>query len=204
MTFTMYNISPHDTVNAPFLFWRVHANGRLVVMEEFQDLACKSCHKVNETAALSRGIPASVVVKSKRPFLLSQDEFYILDDRSMQLFSRLLPGEIDFYPIPSSPFFVASGRNWVQPDSNDPGFRFGRDRCTECGRVREVVWGRVPPTLASSPFISVNLEGIQGAREAWLVSKEVADELRKVSPPLTGMAIIPKQIDNGTFTLIIE
>ena len=197
---TMYGISPHDSVNEPFVLRRM-SKGKLVVMDEYQDLACKTCRKVNEKAALSRGIQEEVVVKSKRPFLPAADDFYLVDERGKQIFSSVLPDEIDYYRIPSSTFYVASAKVWLQPEESDPAYRFLNGRCAECDRAREVYWGklpRVPPTIVDlKRFVAINLESMQGARETWFVSKDVADELRNVSPRLTGMAIVPKEINDG-------
>jgi len=193
----MYAIYPHDSVNEPFVL-RCMSQGKLVLMEEYQDLACEKCRKVDEKAALARGIQAEVVVRSKRPFLGSSDSFYLLDQRSKEVFATVLRDEIDYFRIPSSPYYVATAKVWLQPEETDPGFRFGRDKCKECGRAREVVWGKVPPTIpGQNRFLAINLESIQGARETWRVSKDVAEVLKKASPPLTGIVLVPKEVDDG-------
>jgi hypothetical protein len=142
--------------------------GRLVVMNEYQDLTCKRCGKVDEKAALARGIQGEVLVRSKRPFLPSADDFYLLDERGKHLFAGLLPDQFDFIRIPSSPTFcVAAAREWFEPLESDPGFQFVSGRCKECGRPREVIWGKDPPTVPQvRPFMAINLESIQGARIA--------------------------------------
>lgn len=183
----------------------------LTVMDEYQDLVCKECGKVNEKAAFARGIQPEVVIKSKRPFLGSLDSFFLLDERSKDEFTRLLPGELGYFRIPSSGYYVASAKAWLEPEEGHPGFEFVRGLCKGCGRSREVIWAKarpltirdgkvvtVPPLIhESKPFIAVNLEGPMGARETWLVSEEVANELGAVRPPLTGMVISSKEIDDG-------
>lgn len=198
MIYTMYQITPHDSVNAAFVLRCDNPDGKLIIMEVYQDLVCKKCRKVDEKAALIRGIQEEVVVRSKRPFLASFDNFYLLDERSREVFSTILPDEIDYYRIPSSAYYVALPQVWMQPEPTNPGFRFERERCNECERFREVVWSIVPPIIhGQKRFCAVNLESIQGARVLWLVSKEVADELKTISPPLTGMVLVPKEIDDG-------
>ena len=97
--------------------------------------------------------------------------FYLLDERCRAALSCILPEEFDYYPIPSSYFYVASAKTWLFPKPMDPGYRFGIDVCRECGRPREIVWSKLPPTIAvNKQFLAINLEGIQGARN--LVSFE--------------------------------
>jgi hypothetical protein len=192
----MYKITPHDTVTQAFVLRRI--KDRLVVMDEYQDLVCKKCGKVDEKAALTRGIFPEVVVKSKRPFLASLDDLYLVDQRAREVLSRILPDELDYYPIPSSQYDVASPKVWLQPEETDPGFRFVRGQCKGCGRPGEVIWGNTAPTIAQTgPCLGVNLESTQGARVVWLVSEDVADQLKEVSPPLTGMVVTPKEVEDG-------
>ena len=196
---TMYVIYRHDSVNQPFVLRKENPAGRLVVMDEYQDLICPKCGKINEKIALARGIQAGVVVKSKRPFLGSYDFFYLVDERGKQVFSTVVPDQIDYYKIPSSNFYVASAKVWLEPEESNPGVEFARRRCKQCNRPGEVVWPRTNPLKVAhfQPFLSVNLEGGRGARETWVVSKEIADQLKKVSPPLTGICLSPTKVDDG-------
>lgn len=194
---TVHGIYPHDSVNQPFVLRRMK-QGKLAVMAEYDDLVCKTCHKVDERAALLRGIQKEVVVQSRRPFLGSSDDFYLLDERSKQVFSALLPDCIDYFRIPSGTFYVAWAKKCLQPEETDPGYRFLNGRCKECGRAREVYWSKLPPTVAEvEPFFAINLESRLGARATWFASADVATELKKVSPRLTGMTLVPKEINDG-------
>ncbi len=101
MTRTMYVVCPHDSVLSAFVLKRLGEH-KLVVMEEYQDLVCQKCGKVNEQAALVRGIQPGVDVKSKRTLILSLDNLYLENEGGKQVFSGLVPGEIDYYRIPAS------------------------------------------------------------------------------------------------------
>jgi hypothetical protein len=194
---TIYLVTPHDTVNQVSILRQIDDSGRLVVTGKYSDLVCKTCHKVDEKAALARGVQNSIVITSKRSFILSSDFFYIVSHRIQQLLGSITD-LIDFIPIPATNFFIASPRLRVEPIEIDPGFRFGGARCVECRRPREVVWGKVPPRLCDAAQVSsVNLEGQLGARAVWLVSEEVANGLKKVKSQITGMVIRPKEIDDG-------
>src|SRR5262249_5521850 len=114
---TMYIVYPHDSVHQAFVLKRMDER-RLMVMEAYQDLVCQKCGKVNEMAALARGIQAGVVVKSKRPFLGSADNFYLVDERGKEAFSAVVPERIDYYQIPSSAFYVACAKIWFEPEES--------------------------------------------------------------------------------------
>lgn len=196
MIHTRFLVTPHDTTNQVFVLRRFV--GKLVVKEAYCDLTCKRCRKVDEKAALARGLDESIVVKSKRPFVLSTDDFYLVDERAVHILEQLVPNLLDLTPIPQSAYFVASPKLWLQPVENDPGFRFCDVRCLECGRPREVVWGKVPPKVPDLPQIAaVNVEGQLGARAIWIVSPELAIELKKLKSQLTGIVIRPKEVDDG-------
>jgi len=172
---------------------------KLAVMEEYESLVCKKCGKVDEKAAFAHGIQDEVVVRSKRPFLHSMDDYNLLDERAKLIFTALFPDEIDYYRIPSAAFYVASARSIMQPDETNPGFRFASPRrCPTCGRPKEVVWGQERLVIPNRMrFFAVNVEGILGTREVWHVSSDAAADLRKVSPPLTGMVLSPQEVVIG-------
>ncbi len=157
-------VTPHGTVNQVSILRQIDDSGRLVVTDEYSDLVCKTCRKVDEKAALAIGVQNSIVITSKRSFIVSSDFFYLVDHRIRQLLESITD-LIDFVPIPATNFFNASPSFRVEPIEIDPGFRFGGARCVECRRPREVVWGKVEPRLCDVPqVLSVNLEGQLGAR----------------------------------------
>jgi hypothetical protein len=193
----MYVVYPHDSALSAFVLRRMGEH-KLVVMEEYQDLVCQKCGKVDEKAALVRGIRPGIVVKSKRPLIPSEDDFYLVNERGKKVFSEIVPDEIDYYRIPASDFYVASARTWLQPREGDPGVRFLGGRCNACGRAKEVFWGKGPVQLGQiKPFLCLNLEKRLGAFPLWLVSQEVAEELKKPAAHLAGVVFAPQEVEDG-------
>jgi len=124
------------------------------------------------------------------------DDFYVVDERAKQVFCALFPDLIEFYPIPSAAFWVATPKVWMEPDEKNPGFRICRPRCTGCGRAGEAVWGKEPLVVNERKRVfAINLESVLGARAIWVVSSDMAAALKVISPPLTGMVLSPKQVD---------
>src|SRR5262245_6265853 len=114
MSRIMYAVYPQDSIHQAFILWCM-GKQRLIVMQQYADLVCQRCGKVDERAALARGIQASVTVKSKRPFLGSDDDFYLLDERAKKAISGILPEYIEYYRLPSSPYYVACAKVWMEP-----------------------------------------------------------------------------------------
>jgi hypothetical protein len=198
MVENVFAIYPHDTVHQPFILRRMK-DGKLSVMDEYRPLICKKCRKVDERAALAQGISEEVVVRSKRPFLESLDDHYLLDQRARQLFTALFPDEIVCYAIPHSAFCVATPKVWLLPNESNPGVRFAGPRCPECNRPGQIVWGKGPLAVGERRrFRAVNLESVQGARAIWLVTSDAAAELKGISPPLTGMVLSPQHVEIET------
>lgn len=142
MTETYFGLYPHDSTRAPFVLRRM-VGDRLAVMDEYADLVCPTCRKVNERAALARGVLGEVVVRSRRPILPSDDNFFLLDERARRAFETILPGELDYFPVPSGAYSVACAKSRIEPAETNPGVRFASGRCKACHRPREVVWGPI-------------------------------------------------------------
>ena len=171
MIHTRYVIYPHNSIHEAFVL-RPEGEGKLVVMDAYRDLVCQTCGKVNKQAALARGIQPEVVIKSKRPMLMSSEGLYLLNETTKEAFSRLVPDEIDYLRIPSCGFYVACARSWVEPEGTNPGYRFTRHRCNECGRPGEVCWSKAPAWLTRvDPFICINMDTTLGAFPLWVVSQ---------------------------------
>ncbi len=180
MNYTLFAVYPEDSANEPFVLRRM-VEDKLVVMQEYHDLVCEKCGKVNERAALARGIRPEVKVQASRAMLGSFEDFYLLSEQGKQAFASIFPGEIDYFQLPASSFYVCSAKTILQPERLDPGFRFHKQQCLECGRAREVVWGRSPPRIGSKKkFTAVNLECAHGSREVWLIGDDAARELNAV------------------------
>jgi hypothetical protein len=198
MVTTYYQIFPHDSVYDIFVLW--DATGpKLELNAEYRDLQCQKCKKIDEKAALRRGLFPKEIPRTSRPFCRTCDGLYLLNRQAFEIFETIIPDKLDAFKLPGSDFYIASAKDWFLPQHGDLGVRFSRDQCKLCGRFREMTWSKNPPTIPGiDGFIAVNIESIRGAREIWIVSEDVANTLRSKKSQLTGISFSPKPIEIST------
>jgi hypothetical protein len=122
----------------------------------------------------------------------------MVDGRAKGILGELFADNVQFFEIPSSGFWVAMATKSIIPLEGDPGYRFLK-KCHRCGRYRELLWDRSIPNPVlrhSNGFVSVRLEGTNGVIDRWYVSREYADRLESISPPLTGLVITSKEFND--------
>jgi ferredoxin len=192
---TAYCVYPLDNATNPSILKQFNGT-KYVYPDTLNDLICKRCGKICEKDALSRGISDTVRFTSRRSILGSMDDFYVVHHDFRVILDRILFEYVDFYPISNTKYYVACAKSCIQPIGGDPAYRVNNNRCINCNRYREIVWGNSPPIFPINPsFASVNLESVQGRREVWLVSSQVADLFRNLSPKISGMLLEPKVIN---------
>jgi len=191
---TMYCVDPHDTVNTVFLFYEINTVGKLVVKEEYKELSCSVCGKINEMEALDKGFLQAVSIRYRRPYILCAEDIQLVDDRARTIFEYILPGHLKYYSIPSTKYFVAIAVNRVVASESDAGYYMER-KCKQCGRYRVAIWGKSPPTIScNEPFVSIQLENRLSMFECWLIDEDRARAFESVSSQLTGITITPKSV----------
>ena len=194
---TMYAIYPHD-VAQQIVVLREEVNERLVVMEEYNELVRKCCGNFDEKIAISIGLRPNKRIRSKRAIVPSWDNFMLFDDHACEVFTSLLPNDIDYFPIPSSRYSVASPKVWITPHEGNPGIRVGSPRCPICGRIGELVWGAKPFVFeGAQDFACINLESRIGARPTWLISERIAKELKNATALMKCIFLDPTLINDA-------
>ncbi|QVL31352.1 hypothetical protein KIH39_21270 [Telmatocola sphagniphila] len=85
MITNMFLVTPRDTVNSFFLFRFINnkSGAMLQIREEYTDLVCHKCGKLNEISALDRNIVFMSKIKSKKSFVLSADDFYLTNQNGV-------------------------------------------------------------------------------------------------------------------------
>lgn len=185
-------------------FMLMAPTGKLTVRPEYQDLACPRCKlKVDEFRALERGLSPEIKVRSRRDLLAAEDGPYIISTRMRDLLEEWVPGQVQYFPIPSVPrYVVAVPKCMITPQRGDPAFRFAGQLCPSCGRETEVVWNVVvrsrgretevvwqhgPPSFPEATAIGAfRMESDNRADHIWFVSYELAKKLASAKPRLTG------------------
>ncbi len=142
--FTCY--SEDDTQEHWLLFEDV--DGRLVVRKEYSDLACSSCGKIDEQAALKRGVSRSFRVRAKKDWIGTSDDYLCVTKRFRDLVENEGLCGLEFLEIPAEPnHYVVNCINLVETDEVMAGFE-NRRLCPTCRRFSERLVGPLLAGLA--------------------------------------------------------
>ena len=65
----LYNLVPTDSRYNEWLFWYQDEAGYVRPSQFYADLVCELCGKLDEVAAINRGIDPNITIRSKRDFI---------------------------------------------------------------------------------------------------------------------------------------
>ena len=116
--------------------------------EEYRDIACGTCGRIDELAALRRGIHHDVELPKKTTdFVRSNDHWYLISAKARDVLLQLKGVQAEFLEIPSSPsHFVVIPKKLIYPPprtkfyGSNPFpkqgdvFQMRRRPCKGCGR----------------------------------------------------------------------
>jgi hypothetical protein len=180
-----YQLCPVDSYDEPWILWSDREE-RLAIRAAYQDLVCRSCGKVDELAALQRGISPDVTVRTRADVLgTGEDLGVIVSQRFHAMVAELGVGGLSFLPIPSSPaHYFAIADRLVETDLSMAGFEDHGSLCHRCHRFRERTVGPLIQSLAVPAerltfFASSEWsESVRGKRQPIFVTPHLADVLR--------------------------
>jgi hypothetical protein len=134
----MKAIYPHDVEVTVPVFHFEDDNGDMQLSPPYKDLACPECEKIDEERALQRGIGDTIVFNIKWDIFGSFESLYIVNDRVRSIFEYVSPGNVVYYPFPSTPgYYVAMPKFAYHPKPNETGFRFaGPGQCQRADDTR--------------------------------------------------------------------
>ena len=176
-----------------WLFWTHDAAGCLIPRVEFKDLVCAECGKLDELAALARGVPASLKIKSRHDFISSDDDFVLVSAWARTFLASLHLQGVEFLSMPSDPNYFVLLPTCLLPTADLTSFTIVGEPCASCGRYREVAGF---PELASRPIPTdgswlfgsqFRSESVRGRRSLPFVTDDVASAI--VAAKLTGVEL---------------
>lgn len=136
----IYVLSPEDDSSDSWLFFEDDAKGRLVVREEYRDLRCRACGKIDEEIALQRGISPRFAIRSRRDVIATGDDRICVSSRFRDLIASHAFEGLDFIPIPESDRFLLIPVCLVKTDELRAGFE-NHQKCSVCERFGERIIG---------------------------------------------------------------
>ena len=186
-----YQLSIEDVPLSEFLFREAgESKTNLRFRKLYLDLVCTRCRKLDEIAALRRGIDLDVSFKFARDIMMSSDDQVIVSARFRDMVQSVAPDEIEFYEIPSNcALSVAIPKILISPAEKDDAFNI-TGKCGLCGRYTEATWGAgIPKIPADCNIVAYRLETHVGMLARWEVNERVAHVLKHSRPKLKGLIL---------------
>jgi len=188
-----YNLIPTDSRFDDWLFWYEDADAYRRPKPIYSDLVCAKCGKLDEVAAINRGIDPSITIRSKRDFIGTTDGFKVVTSRAMEAFREVGIKGLRFIQLPDGNHSLLWPEVRVPTDLSKAGFQFG-PKCPRCGRYREACVGPLSQslTLPDDPMVVFASEVWNEdwvGRVLWLFAQEPVARALKLKR-LTGLEII--------------
>lgn len=154
----IYTCCSDDDTQEHWLFFE-DVGGRLKVRTEYRDLACSSCGKIDEQAALRRGVSSNFAVRAKKDWIGTSDDYVCMTLRLRNIIESNGFRGLVFLEIPEAPnHFVVNCVNLVRTDEVKAGFE-NHGKCPTCGRFADrligpLIDGMAVPTEDDTFFAS--------------------------------------------------
>jgi len=190
----LYNLVPTDSPVNDWLFWYEDAAGFLRPRQAYEDLVCPVCGKVDEVAAIDKGLDPEITIRSKGDITELSDGLIGASRRAKEIFQNEGIKGLRFIQIQKKNYWVLWPEVRVRTDLNTAGFEFVGPKCYACGRYREVCVGPLSRslTIPNDPMVvfasEIWNEDMRG-RVLWLFAQRpVIEALNKRR--LSGLEII--------------
>lgn len=121
-----------------WLFFQDNDEGILIPRGEYADLACWTCGKIDEIAALKRGV-LNIVFDTDDDVVLSAEDWLCVSPKFVALYTQLGISGLEFIPTRGG-FFAVLCTNVIEIDPTTAGFEELK-RCAACERPQERIVG---------------------------------------------------------------
>lgn len=202
MSNTFYSLYAGQTYEDCWVLWENPADAPFRIREEYHDLACPACGRLDTLAALQRGIGRDVKGPVSRVDAEdSQDAVRLVSRRARDVLEAVPGVDVHFFPLPGDPrYFAMHPKHMFYPppdarlygpvEKPTPGeaFQVRGAPCPKCKRPKcttFVTMWFVPPPETVLAAASVEVGDVEGI--SWIGSQAVVDAIRKNK--LTGWRI---------------
>jgi hypothetical protein len=179
-------IAPADPIQADWLFWVDDRAARLRARQQYLDLVCPGCGKLDELGAIERGLPSEFAVKGSRDIVGTADGFLLASVRARKVIEAASMIGCSFRPLlGDDKYQLILPTRFAPTDASRAGVRFIDPRCSVCNRYREVVGGFIPegmevPQERYAIFApEVWSESILGRRQILMATEEAGREIKR-------------------------
>lgn len=190
-----YDLCPHSSRAVNWILFRDQMPEDIIeVRPLYADMACPRCRKLDERAAIRRGIEPQVRIKASKDFTITDDNFNCLSRRAQDVLETAgvkglgcikMPGDKKYSIIMPECVVKVDRECWSKC------FEYGKP-CEECGRPSEMTG--LPSlecfTPPEDPWMVFTTDLVQdsgyAASQAVYVSEVVRDVIKRLK--LSGLA----------------
>jgi hypothetical protein len=186
-----YMLVPQDVRQSRYLFLEVSLQHGAIVLEQYADLRCDQCGKIDEITALRRGISERIVFPKKMPdFFSSEESIPVVSTEMRSVLESAAPARIEYFSFPSdSRFCVAFPEELIPVDQVNKAFRT-EGYCNKCKRVTWCGLGTELFPFRDDFVIGAFLfECATNCTPLWIVCEAVVKSLQKAK--LKGLEFHP-------------
>lgn len=181
----IFELCPIDDRRDHWVFYSDDAHDHLVVRPQYGDLVCGGCGKVNEDAALERGVSPDFLVRSSKDWLGTGESWVVVTSAFQQVVQDNNLQGLTFVSMPSDEeHYLAICTCLAQTDREKAGFQT-KNRCSVCRRPGEryegpLVDGLVVPESPMTFFSSeVANESVKASYRPIFAQKPLVDILKR-------------------------
>lgn len=167
------------------------------VRARYSHLRCRKCGKIDEIQALSYGFD-DFHIRSKWDWFVTDDNWTIVSERIMELFTRIGIEGLRYLQIQHAPNlfnrYVLINDNEVQTGFTEAGFRQCGEICCYCHRSPEIVsgpiWQGIKISKSEKYVFRSNIwnENLGGKYHQNFATKDVVEDMKKSK--ITGIEYI--------------
>lgn len=186
----MYEFCAEDSVEE-WLFFQENDTGTLVPRNEYRDLQCARCEKLDEFKSLKRGLQG-VSFDTEYDVVLTGEDWLCVSSRFVDVYKRVGAVGLEFIPIPNG-FSAVVCTNKVAIDIEIAGFEELR-KCSVCGRFQERIVGPLAVSFGqmqkdNSFFVAdVENENVRAVHQRIFVQSHLSRAFQDAN--LTGMCLV--------------
>lgn len=181
----IYMIEPDDELSDNWLFFEDDPNGILVVREEYRDLVCQSCGKIDENIAISRGPSSNFIVQTNSDIIATSEDWICVSARFCEQINNLEFGGLRFVSLADSKFSIVMPELLVETDETKAGFE-NHNQCASCGRFGERIIGpfiegmRLPTSNSTFFASSIANENVKVSYYRFFASELMVEAIRRL------------------------
>jgi hypothetical protein len=162
---------------------------------EYAGLECPGCKRIDQVAALSKGIQFGTV-KFKKLLFESRESLTVISSSLLKVppFNSSTLFNV-YHFTDTTDYSVIIPKIIIKPDPKDGSFSHLGRPCKICKRYKNILFGseshRMPFLKTTAMAFAYAMENQQGSNFRWYISEEIVQEIKNIRPKLYRIDLRP-------------